>query len=112
MQSPASRSQPTTEAARPGVQPPVNGDAVRLVVTLYETEDETADQALLRMVVSMISQNTGNDEVRLVIHDADGNDIEFDLPRAGVNEDLARSIRNVLQQRGSVRLTGRGERAA
>ncbi|MEZ4480795.1 MAG: DNA polymerase III subunit alpha [Dehalococcoidia bacterium] len=112
VQSPASRSQPTTEAARPGVQPPVNGDAVRLVVTLYETEDETADQALLRMVVSMISQNTGNDEVRLVIHDADGNDVEFDLPRAGVNEDLARSIRNVLQTRGSVRLTGRRERAA
>jgi DNA polymerase-3 subunit alpha len=104
---------PTTEAARPGVQPPVNGDtSARLIVTLYETEDEKADQALLKTVVSMLSEHPGNDPVRLVIHDADGNDIEFDLPRAGANEDLARSIRNVLQTRGTVRLTGRRDRAA
>ena len=88
------------------------GDAARLVITLYETEDETADQALLKTVVTMLGEQAGNDEVRLVIHDADGNDIEFDLPHAGVNEDLARSIRSVLQTRGTVRLTGRRDRAA
>jgi DNA polymerase-3 subunit alpha len=104
---------PTTEAARPGIQPPVNGDtSARLIVTLYETEDEKADQALLKTVVGMLSEHPGNDPVRLVIHDAEGNDIEFDLPRAGANEDLARSIRNVLQTRGTVRLTGRRDRAA
>jgi hypothetical protein len=96
------------------VRPPVNGDAVRLVVTLYETDDETADEALLKMVVGMLRDSPGSDEVRLVIHDAEGNDNEFDLPRAAVSEDLARTLRNVLQQKGQVRLTGRknGERAA
>ena len=90
----------------------MNGDTARLVITLYETEDEKADQALLKTVVAMLGDQSGNDEVRLVIHDADGNDIEFDLPRAGVNEDLARSIRSVLQTRGTVRLTGKRDRAA
>jgi DNA polymerase-3 subunit alpha len=103
---------PTAEASRPGTSPPVNGDSARLIITVYETEDEKADQALLKTVMSMLGEQGGSDEVRLVIHDADGNDIEFDLPRAGVNEDLARSIRNVLQARGTVRLTGRRERAA
>jgi DNA polymerase-3 subunit alpha len=105
---------PTTEAARPGVRPPVNGDAARLVVTLYETDDATADEALLKLVVGMLRDSPGGDEVRLVIHDADGNDTEFDLPRAAVSEDLARTLRNVLQQKGQVRFTGRknGERAA
>jgi hypothetical protein len=90
----------------------VNGDTARLIVTIYETEDEKADQALLKTVVSMLGEHPGNDDVRLVVHDAEGNDIEFDLPRATADEDLARSIRNVLQTRGTVRLTGRRDRAA
>ncbi|MFN0147554.1 MAG: DNA polymerase III subunit alpha [Dehalococcoidia bacterium] len=102
----------TAEASRPGVQPPVSGDSARLVVTLYETDDEVADQALLRTVATLLKDSPGNDEVRLVIHDAEGSDSEFDLPRASVNEDLARSIRSILQSRGQVRLTGTRERAA
>ena len=102
----------TTEAARPGVRPPVSGDSARLVVTIYETEDEIADQAVLKTVVSLLKDRPGNEEVRLVIHDADGNDMEFDLPRAEVNEELARSVRSILHNRGQVRLTGTRERAA
>jgi DNA polymerase-3 subunit alpha len=96
----------TSEASRPGVQPPVNGDAARLVVTIYETEDDKADEALLKAVAGMLKESPGRDEVRLVIHDADGQEMEFDLPHAAVTEDLARSIRAVLRNNGHVRLTG------
>ncbi len=95
----------TAEASRPGVQPPVNGDTARLVVTIFETDDMLADEALLRAVAGMLKASPGADEVRLVIHDSAGQDSEFDLPRASVSEDLARSIRAVLRQNGSVRLT-------
>ncbi len=94
----------TTEAARPGVTPPVSGDAARLVVTIFETEDEVADRYLLNAVMGMLKEHPGGDEVRLVIHDAEGQDSEFDLPHAAVTEDLARSIRSVLNSRGNVRL--------
>jgi DNA polymerase-3 subunit alpha len=110
--APPPRAEPTTEAARPGNRPPVNGDAARLIVTIYETEDERADEALLKMVAGILKESPGNDEVRLVIHDATGSDLEFDLPRAGVNEELARSLRNILRQNGNVRLTGMRDRAA
>ena len=94
----------TTEAARPGVSPPVSGDAARLVVTIYETEDDVADRHLLNAVMNMLKEHPGSDEVRLVIHDSEGLDSEFDLPHATVGEDLARSIRSVLNARGTVRL--------
>ncbi len=110
--APAPPQAATTEAARPGVQPPVSGDTARLIVTIYESEDETADQARLKMVVEMLKGRPGNDEVRLVIHDGEGNDMEFDLPRAGVNDELSRSLRNFLGSSGTVRLTGSRERAA
>jgi DNA polymerase-3 subunit alpha len=105
---------PTAEAARPGVHPPVSGDTARLVVTIYETEDANADEALLKAVAGTLKSNPGHDEVRLVIHDGEGNDMEFDLPRAAVSEELARTIRNILRQNGQVRLTGGrgGDRAA
>ncbi|MFN0096147.1 MAG: hypothetical protein ACKVVT_15405, partial [Dehalococcoidia bacterium] len=103
---------PTSEHSRPGVRPPVSGDTARLVVTIYETEDTLADEHRLRAVASMLKEHPGNDEVRLVIHDGEGHDSEFDLPRAAVNEDLARSIRNILQKNGQVRLTGTRDRAA
>jgi hypothetical protein len=94
------------------VQPPVSGDTARLVITVYETEDALADEHRLRAVASMLKEHPGNDEVRLVIHDGEGHDTEFDLPHAAVNEELARSIRNVLQKNGQVRLTGMRDRAA
>ena len=96
----------TAEASRPGVQPPVSGDAARLVVTIYETEDEKADEALLKAVAGMLKDSPGRDQVRLVIHDGGGQEMEFDLPHAAVTEDLARSIRAVLRNNGHVRLTG------
>jgi DNA polymerase-3 subunit alpha len=96
----------TTEASRPGVQPPVSGDAARLIIQVFETEDALADEALLKAVAGMLRDNPGSDEVRLVITDANGQDTEFDLPRASATEGLARSIRTVLRQNGHVRLTG------
>ncbi|MCC7363505.1 MAG: DNA polymerase III subunit alpha [Dehalococcoidia bacterium] len=105
-QPPAATTGPTTEASRPGVQPPVSGESARLVITIYETENVGADEALLKAVVGMLKDNPGNDDVRLVIHDGDGNDIEFDLPRAAATEDLARNLRALLRQNGNVRVTG------
>ncbi|MGH2632601.1 MAG: DNA polymerase III subunit alpha, partial [Tepidiformaceae bacterium] len=95
----------TAEASRPGVQPPVSGDAARLVVTIFETDDVLADEALLRAVAGMLKASPGGDEVRLVIRDTAGQDSEFDLPRAAVGDDLTRSIRAVLRQNGNVQLT-------
>jgi DNA polymerase-3 subunit alpha len=96
----------TTEAARPGVVPPVAPENARLTITLFETEDVLADEALLKMVVSMLKDSPGSDEVRLVIRDTAGDEMEFDFPRAAASDDLARSIRSVLGNRGSVRITG------
>ena len=77
----------------------------RLTITLFETEDVIADEALLKMVVSMLKDSPGSDEVRLVIRDTAGEEMEFDFPRAAASDDLARSIRSVLGNRGSVRIT-------
>ncbi len=105
-QPPSGPQGATTEASRPGVQPPVNGDSARLVVTLYEGEDAVGDEELLKAVARVLQRSPGNDPVRLVIHDVDGNDTEFDLPRVEVSEELARSIRSLLQARGQVQVTG------
>jgi DNA polymerase-3 subunit alpha len=96
----------TTEAAAPGVQPPVGGEGARLVVTIFETENALADKALLDAAARMLREAPGNDPVRLVVHDAEGQDTEFDLPRAAVTEELAGSLRALLRNNGSVRLTG------
>ena len=97
----------TTEAARPGVAPPVNADTARLTITIYETEDVMNDEALLRAVARMLKSSPGTDEVRLVVHDAEGHESEFDLPRANVTEDLAREIEMILRaNKGSVKFTG------
>jgi hypothetical protein len=103
----------TVEAARPGVESPVSAETARLVITIYETEDAAADRALLRAVAAMLGESPGNDEVRLVIHDAEGQDSEFDLPHASVSEELARSIGRVLSaSKGRVELVGAPRRAA
>jgi hypothetical protein len=103
---PSATNGATTEASRPGVESPVSGETARLIVTVYETENVAADEALLKAVVGILKDNPGNDEVRLVVHDGEGNDIEFDLPRAAASEDLARTLRAILRQNGNVRLTG------
>jgi len=90
----------------------VNGDSARLTVTIIETDDILADEALLRAVAGMLKGSPGNDEVRLVIRDADGNDTEFDLPRAEVTEDLARSVKNLLRNQGQVKLAAARPSAA
>jgi DNA polymerase-3 subunit alpha len=96
----------TTEAARPGVRPPVEAEAVRLSITLIETDDVMADETLLKAVVNLLREHPGNDEVRVVIRDVAGEDTEFDFPRAHATEELARSLRNLLNSRGTVRLVG------
>ena len=86
--------------------PPVEGEAVRLAITLIETDDVLADEALLRAVVELLKQHPGRDEVRVVIRDTAGEETEFDFPRANATEELARSLRNLVGNRGTVRLTG------
>ena len=102
----------TTEAEGPGVRSPVGGESARLIITLYETEDVMTDEALLKSVGTMLGARPGSDEVRLVIHDTDGQETEFDLERAAVTDELARSIEKVLAaNKGTARLT-RGRPAA
>jgi hypothetical protein len=101
----ASSASATTEAARPGIVPPVSADSARLTITIHETEDILADEALLRAVVGMLKAAPGTDEVRLVIRDTEGQDTEFDLPRAEISEELARSARNLLRNQGQVKLS-------
>ncbi len=95
----------TTEASRPGVTSTVTPDTARLTITLFETEDVLADEALLKMVFSMLKDSPGRDEVRLVVRDTAGDELEFDFLRAAATEDLARSLRSVLGNRGNVKLT-------
>ena len=99
---PAVTAGPAAEASRPGVQPPVNGEAARLVITIYETEDPAADEALLKAVAGMLKDHPGPDQVRLIIHAADEQETEFDLPRAAATDSLARSIRSLLRSNGTV----------
>ena len=95
----------TTEAERPGVRSPVGGEGARLVITVYETEDEVTDKALLDCVAALLRDRPGDDEVHLVIHDTEGLDQSFDFTRATVNEELARSIEKVLAaSKGTARL--------
>ncbi|MBA4181475.1 MAG: DNA polymerase III subunit alpha [Anaerolinea sp.] len=107
---PSPQQQPqsaTTEASGPGVAPPVNAADARLTITIYETEDVMNDEALLRAVARILKSSPGSDQVRLVVHDAEGQESEFDLPRANVTEDLAREIEMVLRaNKGSVKFTG------
>lgn len=100
--APAVTAGPTAEASRPGVQPPVTGESARLVVTIYETADPAADEALLKAVAGMLKDNPGPDQVRLIVHAADGQETEFDLPRALASDSLARSIRSLLRSNGTV----------
>ena len=95
----------TTEAERPGVRSPVGGEGARLLITVYETEDATTDKALLECVAALLRDHAGEDEVRLVVHDTDGLDQEFDFMRASASEELARSIEKVLAaSKGTARL--------
>ena len=86
----------TTEAEAPGVRSPVGGEASQLVITIYETEDDVTDKALLSSVGALLRDHPGSGEVRLVIHDTDGLEQEFYLDRAAVSNELARSIEKVL----------------
>jgi DNA polymerase-3 subunit alpha len=103
---------PTAEASSAKVAPPVNGDAARIAITIYETESEVHDQALLRSVVGLLNDSPGKDQVRLVIHDAEGQELEFDLPTANVNQRLADSVRAILKTNGTVAVNGARSTAA
>ncbi|MEZ4491982.1 MAG: DNA polymerase III subunit alpha [Dehalococcoidia bacterium] len=103
---------PTTEASSPAVSPPINGDAARLVITIYETENEVHDQALLRSVMSLLNDAPGKDPIRLIVHDAEGQEFEFDLPTANVDERLAESARAVLRTNGTVVMSAARSTAA
>jgi hypothetical protein len=64
-----------------------------------------ADKAVLRMVMTMLGDHPGQDEVRLVIHDVDGQDQEFDLARASVSDELTRALQRVVSvNKGTVRV--------
>ena len=85
---------------------PVGGEGSHLVITIYETEDEVTDKAILKTVEALLQDHPGSDGVRLVIHDTDGLEQEFDWTQAAVSEELARSIEKVLAaNKGTARRT-------
>ncbi len=87
----------------PPAAPQPTVEAARLVVTLYESEDPVTDTAVLKMVINTLKDHPGEDECRLVIHDAEGQDQEFDLQRVAATEDLTRSLnRLVASYKGTV----------
>ncbi len=87
-------------------EPPAEAEPARLTITLFETDDVLADEAILRGVVALLGKHPGEDEVRVIIRDTAGDETEFDFPRCEATEELARSLRNLLGARGSVRLAG------
>tara|TARA_B100000029_G_scaffold486073_1_gene540070 strand:+ start:49 stop:426 length:378 start_codon:yes stop_codon:yes gene_type:complete len=94
----------TTEADSPTVRSPVNHEAARLIITMYETDDLMTDKQLLKSVVAFIADHPGEDEVRLVVHDSEGAESEFDLEKAAVSEELVHSIEKLLSaNKGSAR---------
>tara|TARA_B100001123_G_scaffold209466_2_gene236972 strand:- start:2384 stop:6016 length:3633 start_codon:yes stop_codon:yes gene_type:complete len=96
----------TTEAESPGVRSPVGGETSQLIITIYETEDDVTDKVLLKTVEALLADHPGQDEIRLVIHDTDGLEQEFDWKQASVSEELARSIEKVLAaNKGTARLS-------
>jgi hypothetical protein len=48
------------------------------------------------MVINTLKDHAGEDECRLVIHDAEGQDQEFDLQRVAVTEELTRSLNRLV----------------
>ena len=95
----------TTEAESPTVQSPVNSESARLIITMYETDDQMTDRQLLKSVVAFIGDYPGEDEVRLVVHDSEGDESSFDLERASVSSELVYSIEKLLTaNKGSARL--------
>ena len=62
--------------------------------------------------MSLLNDAEGKDPVRLIVHDAEGQEFEFDLPTASVDERLAESVRAVLRTNGTVRLSAARSSAA
>ena len=94
--TPPSESQ---QAAQPREQ-------ARLVITLYESENEKADRAVLHAVANILGEHPGDVSVRLVVHDAEGEESEFELSPVAGDEELANTLRAFIGRRGSVHLTG------
>ena len=92
--------------------PPAQPEPTRLVITLYETENEKADRALLQAVMNLLKEHPGEAAVGLVIHDAEGEESEFELPPAAADEDLAATLRAFVGRKGSVQLSGARTAAA
>lgn len=99
----------TSPAKTGGHQPLAPAEPnTRLVITIYETEDELADRLILETVAKALREHPGNDPVRLVIHTAAGEDEEFDLPTANVTESLAHTLTVFLRaNKGSVKVLGK-----
>jgi len=80
-----------------------NGAAV-LRIVLQETEDSEADQERLRAVMSALAEFPGEDDVRLSIHQRDGDEVELSLPRARCCDELSQRLREIVCDWGTVNL--------
>ncbi|MBI1885557.1 MAG: DNA polymerase III subunit alpha [Chloroflexi bacterium] len=77
-----------------------NGGGIRIV--LEETEDSDSDQERLRAVVNALRDFDGEDEVRLSIHQRDGEEIELALPRARSCPELRQRLGEVVGSWGTI----------
>ncbi len=98
-------------AAPPGEDAPTPAQAVSastekvghvLRIVLAETEDSEGDQERLRAVVNALRDFQGDDEVRLSIHQRDGEEVELELPRARRCEELQQRLKEIVGGWGAV----------
>jgi DNA polymerase-3 subunit alpha len=71
---------------------PVGNDSQVLRIVLAETEDSEGDQERLRAVVNALREFQGEDEVRLSIHQRDGDEVELALPHARLCPELSQRL--------------------
>ena len=76
----------------------------RMLVSVRETEDETADRERLAGLMATLVDFPGEDEVRLVVHTRVGDKVELALPTAKACEELRVRMAEVLQGSGEARL--------
>jgi hypothetical protein len=73
-----------------------------LRIELHESSDEESDRERLMGILSALPDHPGADIVRLFIHTHAGDEVEMELPNAGISDALLTRLRTVLGRAGSV----------
>ncbi len=77
----------------------------RVLIALRETHDEEEDKQRLAGLMTALGDFPGGDEVRLVVHTRDNQQVELSLPRARACEELCGRLAGLFGDSGEVRLS-------